>query len=105
MILMNYQLPVKEKTDVSVFSLSRRLVFSLSTSLLRSFNSARRSSPIFTLSSYKSQVVKGEGNISSYAHAHPSTNGSKWSREERFRSSKAMVSIRVAVTLECMILG
>ncbi|KAF3952978.1 hypothetical protein CMV_021528 [Castanea mollissima] len=33
------------------------------------------------------QVVKGEGNISGYAHAHPSTNGSKWSREERFRSN------------------
>ncbi|KAK9993124.1 hypothetical protein SO802_022827 [Lithocarpus litseifolius] len=33
------------------------------------------------------QVVKGEGNISGYAHTHPTTNGSKWSREERFRSN------------------
>ena len=66
-ILINYQLPVKKVTykvkhsnkgkNRSLFFLSRRLVFSLSTSLLRSFNSARPSSPIFSLSSYKSQVT------------------------------------------------
>ena len=33
------------------------------------------------------QVVKGEGNRSGYAHAHPISNGSKWSREERYRSN------------------
>ncbi|KAL4653581.1 hypothetical protein ACB092_01G314500 [Castanea dentata] len=40
-----------------------------------------------TLGRSGGQVVKGEGNRSGYAHARPRTNGSKWSREERFRSN------------------
>ena len=67
---MNYQLPIKQvtykikhrkKTDVSFFFFLSHLTVSraLSTSLLRSFNFAppHRSWPIFTSSSYKSQVT------------------------------------------------